>query len=59
MELIPFLVWALILLVVLYVVSLIMDRLRLPADVKTIAWLIIGLVVLILLLRKLGVNVGL
>lgn len=46
----------LILAVVLYVANLIIDMLTLPAQVKTIALLIIGLIGLVLLLNQLGVS---
>ncbi len=45
-----FLVAVLILVVVLYVAKLVMNMIELPAEVKQIAWLIIGLIALVLLI---------
>lgn len=59
MNLIGFLIAALILLVVIYVVKLVMDQIPLPDPIKTIAWLIIGLVFLLILLNQLGVGTNL
>lgn len=55
--LLPFLIMVIILCVVIYVISVLMNMISLPPPVKTIAWLIVGLVVLIILLRALGIAV--
>ena len=49
---ISFLVVCLIILVVLYVAKLIMAEIPLPDSVKNIAWLIIGLIALLVLIQK-------
>lgn len=51
---ISFLVTLLLAVVVVYVVHLVIDMLGLPQQVKTIAYLIIGLIVLFWLLSFLG-----
>jgi predicted membrane channel-forming protein YqfA (hemolysin III family) len=48
----------LILAIVIYVVKLIMDMLPLPDPVKLIAYLILGLVGLIVLMNLIGVQAG-
>lgn len=56
---IEFLIYILVLCVVIYVLHLVIDMLSLPSQVRTIAFIIIGLVVLLLLLKKFGVaNLG-
>lgn len=55
---IGFLVTCLILAIVIYVVKLILDMIGLPQPVKTIVYLILGLIALFYLLSKLGVNLG-
>lgn len=55
--LIQLLVYLLIFCVVLYAVKLALDMIPLPAQVKTIVWLIIGVVALIILLSMLGILV--
>ncbi len=51
----------LVLLLVIYVVKLILDALELPANVKHVVLLIIGVIFLIVLLQRIGVmgNIGL
>lgn len=55
--LIPFLLSVVVLCIVLYIVKLVLDMIALPPPVKTIVWLIVGLVALIVLLSQLGVIV--
>lgn len=55
--LIPLLIQILILGVILYVVNLVLNMITLPPPVKTIAWLIIGLLVLVWLLRLFGIAI--
>ena len=45
-----FLVSAIVVIVVIFVIDLIMKRIPIPQDIKTIAWLIIGLFILFWLL---------
>lgn len=56
-SLIPFLVMVIILAVVIYIVKLVLDMIALPPPVKTIAWLIVGLVALVILMRALGIAI--
>lgn len=58
MNLVGLLVTLLVLAVIVYVVKLVMDMLPLPDPVKLIAYLILGLVGLIVLLNILGLNTG-
>lgn len=55
---IDFLVTLLLLAIVLYVVHLIIGMLALPQQVKTIAYLIIGVIALLWLLSYLGIYSG-
>lgn len=48
----------LVLVIVVYVAKLVLDSLPLPPPIKTIAYLIVGLVGLIWLLRQLGLSTG-
>ncbi len=57
MGLLSFLIWALILVAILYVVKLVMDMIPIPPQMRIIAFLIVGLIALILLLAKLGVAI--
>lgn len=54
--LITFLVGLFVLAIVIYVVKLILDMLPLPEPAKIIAYLIIGLVFLVLLFQMIGVH---
>jgi hypothetical protein len=45
----------LLLLIGIYIAKLVIDAMPLPANVKTIAWLVVGLVFLLILLSYLGV----
>lgn len=58
MTLIDILIAAIIIAVVVYVAKLIIEMLALPAPIKSIAYLIIGLVVLVLVLQWFGVEAG-
>lgn len=52
---IALLIWLLVLLVVVYIVHLVIAALPLPANIKTIAYLIVGLILLLVLLQRLGI----
>lgn len=56
---ISLLIGLLILAIIIYVVNLILAQLALPPVVKTIAYLIVGIIGLIWLLSALGINTGL
>ena len=56
MGLIDILIAAIILVVIIYVAKLVIDMLELPAQVRSIAMLIIGLVALLVVLGWLGVG---
>jgi hypothetical protein len=51
---IELLVSVILLLVVIYVVHLVIDALGLPANIKTVAYLIVGLIALFWLLDRFG-----
>jgi hypothetical protein len=51
---IQFLIFALVLLVVLYVCKLVVDWLELPDPIRKVVLLIIGLIALVALLNQLG-----
>jgi heme A synthase len=51
---IHFIVTMLLLLIVLWVVKLVIDEIPLPPKIKTIAWVVVGLVFLLILLSYLG-----
>ncbi len=53
--LIPFLIALIVIGVILYGVSLVLSMIALPAPIKQLVWLIIGLVVLLVLLNLLGI----
>lgn len=58
MTLIDILIAALILFVVIYIAKLLLDYLELPPPVRSIAMLIIAIVVLIVILSWFGVGTG-
>lgn len=47
--------YAIILAVLLYVVKIILDLIALPPPVKTLVWLLVGVLVLIVIVQFLGV----
>lgn len=51
---IGFLIFALVLLVVLYVVKLLVDYMGLPQPIRQVALIIVGLIGLLVLLNQLG-----
>ncbi len=53
--LIPFLIAIIIICVVLYGVSIVLNMVALPPPVKQLVWLVVAVVVLILLLNMLGI----
>lgn len=54
--LLSFLIWAVVACVVIYVIKLLLDMIPLPPPVKTIIYLIVGLIFLLFILnRVLGV----
>ena len=59
MMLIDILIAAIVIVVIVYVARLILDMLELPAPVRSIAMLIIGLIVLIVVLGWFGVGTDL
>jgi hypothetical protein len=52
---IEFLITILLLLVVIYVVKLVIDSIPLPENIKIVAYIILGLVVLLWLLQRFGI----
>lgn len=52
---IDFLIGALFLVVILYVVKLVMNMINIPENIKQIAWIIIGLIVLMIVLQWFGI----
>lgn len=56
--LIDLLVTLLVIALIVYVVNLVISLLGLPAEVKTIALIIVGLIALFYILNLFGVNVG-
>ena len=57
-KLVEFLVWILVACICIYVVHLVIGMLALPAAVRTIAMLIVGVVFLIFILQRLGIIGG-
>ncbi len=53
---ISLLVWLLVLLVVVYVAHLVIETLKLPENIKKIAYIIVGLIALLMILGQLGVT---
>lgn len=54
-SLVPFLIALIVICIILYGVSLVLSMIALPAPVKQLVWLVIGLVVLLVLLNLLGI----
>ncbi len=54
MNLIGFLVAVLIILIILYVAKLVIDYMELPAPIRTVVLLIVGLICLLMLLNQVG-----
>lgn len=52
--LIGFLIALIILCIILYAISLVLNMIQLPPPVKTLVWLVIAVIVLIFLLNALG-----
>jgi hypothetical protein len=55
---ISFLIWVLVLLVVMYVAKMVVDALELPANIRKVAMLILGLICLVALFNKFGYMLG-
>ncbi len=56
MTIIDLIIAAIVLVVVLYIVSIVMSMIPLPAQIKELAWLIIGLLVLLIVLGWFGIG---
>ncbi len=56
MTIIDIIVAAIVIVVILYVVQIVMSMITLPPQIKQLAWLIIGLIILIIVLGWFGVG---